>query len=115
MHICIFVLIRMRHAVDNLLRLLSRGGVVQIHKWLSVRALGQNRKIRPRRFNVVGIERRLHERVHVFAFRVPSHAVSRARNASTSSLSSTRSIDSAPNASSNMPLASSSGMPRDCR
>ena len=70
MHIRILVLIGVRQAIDDLLRLLSRGGVVQIDKRLSIRALGEDREIRPYRFDVVSVERRLDELVHVFAFTV---------------------------------------------
>ena len=68
MHIRILVLIGVRQAVDDLLRLLSRGGIIQIDERLAIRALGEDREIRPYRFNIVSVERRLHELVHVFAF-----------------------------------------------
>ena len=60
MHVRILVLIGVRQAVDDLLRLLSRGRIVEIDKRLAIGALGKDREIRPYRFNVVGVERRLH-------------------------------------------------------
>ena len=86
MHVRVFVLIGVRQAIDDRLRLLSRGRVVQIDKRLSIGALGEDREIRAYRLNVVGVERRLHELVHVFAFRVSSQAASRARNGPTNDL-----------------------------
>ena len=71
MHIRIFVLIGVSQAIDHLLRLLGRGGVIQIDKRLPIGSLGEDREIRAHRFNIIGAERRLHELVHVFAFRVP--------------------------------------------
>ena len=69
MHIRILVLISVRQAVDDLPGLLSRGGVIQINKRLSIGALRQDREIGPHRLDVVSVERpRLDYLVHVFAF-----------------------------------------------
>ena len=60
MDVRVLVLVSVRQAVYDLLRLLSRGRVVQIDKRLSIRALGEDREIRPYRFDIVSVEGRLH-------------------------------------------------------
>src|SRR5579863_8697364 len=113
MHVRILVLISVRQPVDDLLRLLGRGRVVQIRERLAIGSLREDRKVRPYRFNVVSLEHWLREIVHVF--RTPSQTASRARKGSINSSSSTRSIDSPPKALSSIALASSLETPRDCK
>ena len=115
MHVRIFVLISVRQAIDDLLRLLGRGRVIEIYKRLAIGTLGEDGEIRPYRLNIVGVERRLHDFVHVFTFRASSQAASRARNGSINGLSSILSMDSPPKASSSIALASLFAMPRDSR
>ena len=117
MDVGVFVLVGVHEPVEDGLRLLRRGGVVEIDERLAVRALGQDREILPDLLDVVRGGGGSHGVVHASASDglrplAASQARNEARKASASFSSSTRSMASAPNASSSIASASSFGMPR---
>ena len=56
----ILMLIGVSQAVDDLLRLLGRGRIIEIDQRLAIGALGKDGEIRAYRLDIVGVERRLH-------------------------------------------------------
>ena len=73
MHVGVFALVGLRHAIEHLPRLLRRGGVVEIDQRLAVDLQRQRRKIRAHAVDVVGAVRdcRMHAHPRASSQRSP--------------------------------------------
>ena len=113
MHVGVFVLVDMRHALDHLTRFLRGGGVVEVDEFLAVRLFRQDREVGAQLFDVVGAQN-IGRRVHRPLLWASQSSVWLAKRARTDS-SATRSSASLAKASSNRDSASPRERPRACK